>query len=265
MSNSSSADYLTSLFSLHDKVAVVIGGTGELCGAMAEGLAGAGAEVVVVGRNQDKANARLAKIEAAGGRGWFHAAEATSKAELEALLAAVLRRSGRVDIVVNGAGVNSATPFFEIAEDEFDRIIRVNLKGVFFGCQVFGKHLVDAGRGGSIINIGSMSGVIPLSRVFTYSATKSAVHNLSLNLAREWAPHRVRVNVLVPGFFPAEQNRKILQPERIAKIMAHTPMDRFGEARELIGATLLLASDKAGSFITGEELIVDGGFHAMAL
>ena len=265
MADSNSADFLSSLFSLDGKVAVVIGGTGELCGAMAEGLAGAGAEVVIVGRNAQKADARIAAIEAAGGRAWFHAAEATSKAEIEALLAAVLQRAGRADIVVNGAGVNSATPFFDIAEEEFDRIIRVNLKGVFFGCQVFGKHLVEAGQGGSIINIGSMSGVLPLSRVFTYSATKSAVHNLSLNLAREWAPHRVRVNVLVPGFFPAEQNRKILQPERIAKIMGHTPMARFGEARELIGATLLLASDKAGSFITGEELIVDGGFHAMAI
>jgi NAD(P)-dependent dehydrogenase (short-subunit alcohol dehydrogenase family) len=257
--------FLESLFSLDGKVAVVIGGTGELCGAMAEGLARAGAEVVVVGRNEDKARVRLAKIEAGGGRGWFHAAEATNRADLEQLLAATLEKSGRVDIVVNGAGVNSATPFFDITEDEFDRIVRVNLKGVFFGCQVFGKHLVEAGNGGSIINIGSMSGVVPLSRVFTYSATKSAVHNLSLNLAREWAPQRVRVNVLVPGFFPAEQNRKILQPERIARIMSHTPMDRFGDARELIGATLLLASDNAGSFITGEELIVDGGFHAMAI
>lgn len=265
MPHTNAADYVSSLFSLEGKVAVVIGGTGELCGAMAEGLAGAGAEAVIVGRNEEKAAARLAKIAAIGGRGWFHAAEATSKTELEALLAAVLARSGRVDIVVNGAGINSATPFFDITEDEFDRIVRVNLKGVFFGCQVFGKHLVEAGHGGSIINIGSMSGLIPLSRVFTYSATKSAVHNLSRNLAREWAPQKVRVNVLVPGFFPAEQNRKILQPERIAKIMAHTPMDRFGEARELVGATLLLASDTAGSFITGTELVVDGGFHAMAL
>ena len=114
-----------------------------------------------------------------------------------------------------------------------------------FFVAVVGQHLVGAGNGGSIINIGSMSGVVPLSRVFTYSATKSAVHNLSLNLAREWAPRRVRVNVLVPGFFPAEQNRKILQPERIASIMTHTPMARFGGARELIGATLLLASDTA--------------------
>ena len=136
---------------------------------------------------------------------------------------------------------------------------------MFLGCQVFGKYLVERGQGGSIINIGSMSGIVPLSRVFTYSATKGAVHNLSLNLAREWAPHRVRVNVLVPGFFPAEQNRKILSARARRRIMAHTPMKRFGEARELIGATLLLASDAAGSFITGEELIVDGGFHAMAI
>jgi NAD(P)-dependent dehydrogenase (short-subunit alcohol dehydrogenase family) len=261
----SPAEYLESLFSLRGKVAVVIGGTGELCGAMAEGLAGAGAGVVIVGRNEEKAAARIRRIEEAGGTAWFHAADAVSRGELEGLLAAVLERSGRVDVVVNGAGVNSATPFFDITEEEFDRIVRVNFRGVFFGCQVFGRHLVSAGHGGSIINLGSMSGVVPLSRVFTYSATKSAVHNLSLNLAREWATSRVRVNVLVPGFFPSEQNRKILLPERVAGIMGHTPMARFGDARELIGATLLLASDAAGSFITGEELIVDGGFHSMTI
>jgi NAD(P)-dependent dehydrogenase (short-subunit alcohol dehydrogenase family) len=261
----SAENYLKQLFGLDGKVAVVIGGTGELCGAMAEGLAGAGAEVVLVGRSQAKAEARLAKIAAAGGKAWFHAAEATSKTELQGLLAATLARSGRVDIVVNGAGVNSATPFFDISEEEFDRIVNVNLNGVFLGCQVFGKYLVDRGQGGSIINLGSMSGVVPLSRVFTYSATKGAVHNLSLNLAREWAPAKVRVNVLVPGFFPAEQNRAILSPDRVSSIMGHTPMKRFGEARELIGATLLLASDGAGGFITGEELIVDGGYHAMTI
>lgn len=260
-----SSNYLNSLFSLAGKVAVVIGGTGELCGAMAEGLAGAGAEVVIVGRNADKAAARLERIAAIGGKAWFHSAEATSKAELEALRDAVVARSGRIDIVINGAGINSATPFLDITEEEFDRIVRVNLKGVFLGCQVFGQYLVQQGQGGSIINLGSMSGVVPLSRVFTYSATKGAVHNLSLNLAREWAPHKVRVNVLVPGFFPAEQNRKVLTPDRVANIMGHTPMKRFGEARELIGATLLLASDGAGSFITGEELIVDGGYHAMTI
>jgi NAD(P)-dependent dehydrogenase (short-subunit alcohol dehydrogenase family) len=260
----SSTEYLNTLFSLTGRVAVVIGGTGELCGAMAEGLAGAGAEVVLVGRNEEKAKARLARIAALGGKGWFHPAEATDLEHLRALLAAVLQRSGRVDIVVNGAGVNSATPFLEIPEEEFDRIVQVNLKGVFLSCQVFGQYLLARGEGGSIINVGSMSGVVPLSRVFTYSATKAAMHNLSLNLAREWAPKNVRVNVLVPGFFPAEQNRKVLTPDRVASIMGHTPMKRFGEARELIGATLLLAGG-AGSFITGAEIMVDGGYHAMTI
>jgi len=258
-------NYLNSLFGLNGKVAVVIGGTGELCGAMAEGLAGAGAEVVLVGRNTDKAQVRLEKIAAIGGKGWFHVAEATSRADLEALRDTVLACSGRIDIVINGAGINSATPFFDITEEEFERIVQVNLKSVFLGCQVFGKYLVERGQGGSIINLGSMSAVVPLSRVFTYSATKSAVHNLSLNLAREWAPSGVRVNVIVPGFFPAEQNRKVLTPDRVASILGHTPAKRFGEPRELIGATLLLASDAAGSFITGEELIVDGGYHAMTI
>jgi NAD(P)-dependent dehydrogenase (short-subunit alcohol dehydrogenase family) len=260
----SSSDYLNSIFSLNGKVAVVIGGTGELCGAMAEGMAAAGAEVVLVGRSEEKARARLEKISAKGGKAYFVSAEASSKAELQGLLDTVVGRSKKVDIVVNGAGVNSATPFFDIQEDEFERIIKINLKGVFLGSQIFGKYLVDRGQGGSIINLGSMSGVVPLSRVFTYSASKAAVHNLSKNLAREWAPTRVRVNTLVPGFFPAEQNRKILSPDRVASIMGHTPMKRFGEASELIGATLLLASD-AGSFITGSEIIVDGGYHAMTI
>ncbi len=263
MSNPS--EYLASLYALSGKVAVVIGGTGELCGAMAEGLAGAGAEVVLVGRNEEKAKPRLERIQAAGGKGYFVSAEASEKAALQQLLETVLKRSGKVDIVVNGAGINSATPFFDIAEDEFDRIVKVNLKGVFLGCQIFGKYLVERGEGGSIINLGSMSGIVPLSRVFTYSATKAAVHNLSKNLAREWAPKRVRVNTLVPGFFPAEQNRKILSPERVASIIGHTPMKRFGEARELVGATLLMASDNAGGFLTGAEIVVDGGYHAMTI
>jgi NAD(P)-dependent dehydrogenase (short-subunit alcohol dehydrogenase family) len=257
--------FLNGLFGLMGRVAVVIGGTGELCGEIASGLAAAGAQVVLVGRNAEKARIRLEKIAAVGGAGWFEPAEATSKPELEHLLGAVLAKAGRVDVVVNGAGVNSATPFLEVGEEEFDRIVRVNLKSVFLGCQVFGGHLVERGQGGSIINLGSMSGLVPLSRVFTYSATKAAVHNLSKNLAREWAPHRVRVNTLVPGFFPAEQNRKIITPERIASITGHTPMGRFGEARELVGAALLLAAEGAGSFITGSEVVVDGGYNAMSI
>ncbi|SVD14232.1 uncharacterized protein METZ01_LOCUS367086, partial [marine metagenome] len=181
------------------------------------------------------------------------------------LLDHVVERSGKVDILVNGAGINSPTPFFDIPADEFQRIFDINLKAVFLACQTFGKHMVERGEGGSIINVGSISGLNPLSRVFTYSATKGAVHNLSKNLAREWATQKVRVNVLVPGFFPAEQNKKVLTPDRVESIMRHTPIDRFGNKDELIGATLLLASDKAGSFITGHELIVDGGYSAMTI
>jgi len=251
------------LFSLTGKVAVVIGGTGVLCGEMASGLAAAGAAVAIVGRDAVKAKDRLDKITAAGGKAEFFSCDATSKAGLQQLLADVLAKLGRVDILVNGAGINSPTPFFDIPEDEFDRILTVNLKGVVLACQVFGKHLVTQGSG-SIINLGSASGLTPLSRVFTYSASKAAVHNLSKNLAREWATSGVRVNILVPGFFPAEQNRKVLNPERVAQIMGKTPMKRFGEPQELVGATVLLASD-AGSFITGIELVVDGGFDCMAI
>lgn len=262
--NMNTSDYLSSLFSLKGRVAVVIGGTGELCGAMAEGLAGAGAEVVLVGRNAEKAQVRLDKIAATGGKAYFVPAEANVKTELQRLLNVVIGRSGKVDIVINGAGVNSAKPFIEIGEDEYTRIMDINVKSVFLGCQVFGEYLVERGEGGSIINLGSMSALVPLSRVFTYSASKAAVHNLSKNLAREWAPQNVRVNILVPGFFPAEQNRSVLTPERVASIMGHTPMKRFGEARELIGATLLLAG-AGGSFITGAEIVVDGGYHAMTI
>jgi NAD(P)-dependent dehydrogenase (short-subunit alcohol dehydrogenase family) len=252
----------TELFSLHSKVAVVIGGTGELCGAMAEGFAKAGAAVALVGRDAAKARKRLDQIAKAGGQAEFFSCDTTSKAGLQKLLADVLAKFSRVDILVNGAGVNSPTPFFDIAEEEFDKIITVNLKGLMLACQIFGRHMVERGSG-SIINVGSASGLLPLSRVFTYSASKAAVHNLSKNLAREWAAKGVRVNILVPGFFPAEQNRKVLTPERVATIMAKTPMKRFGEAHELVGAALLLASD-AGGFITGTELVVDGGFAAFS-
>lgn len=256
--------YLEELFSLRGKSAVVIGGTGELCGAMASALAGAGAEVALIGRNPDKAAARLERIHAAGGKGYFLTEDITSRDGLQKLLADVIEKSGRCDILVNGAGVNAATPFLDISEEEYDRIFAVNTKAVFLACQVFGKYFLDNGISASIINMGSMSGVIPLSRVFTYSMSKAAVHNISRNLAREWATQSIRVNTLVPGFFPAEQNRKVLTQDRVNQIMGHTPMKRFGQAEELSGATLLLASD-AGSFMTGQEILVDGGYAAMTI
>lgn len=260
-----SSAYLQSMFGLEGRVAVVIGGTGELCGAMAESLASAGAETVIAGRNEEKAARRLERIHGDGGNARFETVDVTDKTSVNALCDKVVGDSGRVDILVNGAGMNSPTPFFEIGEEEFDAILDTNLKSVLFACQAFGHHMVGRGDGGAIINIGSMSGIIPLSKVFTYSASKAAVHNLSKNLAREWAEQGVRVNTIVPGFFPAEQNRKVLTEERIATIMGHTPANRFGEPHELAGATLLLASPAASGFMNGAEIVVDGGYASMTI
>ena len=259
------ASYLKDLFGLTGKTAVIIGGTGELCGTMAVGLARAGAEVVLGGRIPEKAEKRLDEIESFGGEGYFVPVYVTSRDSLHHLLDTVLERSGKVDILINGAGTNSPTPFLDIPEYEYQRIIDTNLTAIFRACQVFGRYFLDQTQPASIINLGSISGLNPLSRVFTYSASKAAVHNLTRNLAREWADKDIRVNTLVPGFFPAEQNRKVLDESRVLDILRQTPASRFGNAEELIGATLLLASSKAGSFITGTEMIVDGGFHAMTI
>ncbi len=257
--------YIEKLFSLEGQVAVVSGGTGELCGAMAEGLAGAGAFVYLLGRSAEKAADKIARIEALGGSAAFLPFEATNRESIQSALDSVLESHGKIDILINGAGGNSATPFLEISDDEFQSLLELNIKSVFASSQIFGNQMIKQGNGGSIINVGSMSGIVPLSRVFTYSLTKAAVHNLSKNLAREWAPHNIRVNTIVPGFFPAEQNRKVLTTDRVESIMRHTPMNRFGNAEELVGATLLLASAQAGSFITGEELVVDGGYASMTI
>jgi len=253
------------LFDLTNQTAVVIGGTGVLCGAMADGLAAAGARVVLVGRSAEKAAVRLDAIHAAGGKARFVAADVARREDLEALLTDITVEEGGVDILINGAGINSPTPVLEISDEEFTRILDINLGAVLRSCQVFGAHMLERGKGGSIINLGSISGLGPLSRVFTYSASKAALHNLTRNLAREWAPHGIRVNTLVPGFFPAEQNRKVLDPGRVESILNRTPMHRFGNPEELIGATLLLAAPKAGAFITGIEMIVDGGFQCMSI
>ncbi len=256
----------TDLFSLDGKVAVAIGAGGVLAGAIATGLAEAGADIAVVDLNPDAAEARAAAIrEATGRRAISVGADATSKADLQATLARVLAELGHVDILLNAAGINSGTPFFEITEQEWQRILDVNLKSVFLACQVFGKEMVDAGQGGSIINISSASSGPPLSKVFTYSITKGGVNQITQFLAREFAPYKVRVNAILPGFFPAEQNRKLLTAERVEKIMSHTPMSRFGEACELVGAAVYLASDRAASFVTGSILRVDGGFLAMTI
>jgi NAD(P)-dependent dehydrogenase (short-subunit alcohol dehydrogenase family) len=252
-------------FDLSGRVAVVIGGTGVLGSGLGEAFSAAGASTVIVGRDKAKAAAVLERL---GGSMSFEPCDATSRSELAALRDRVLATHGRIDVLVNGAGVNSATPFLNIDDDELDRLVTANFLAVVRSCQEFGRYFVsratESGVGASIINIGSASGLTPLSRVFTYSAVKAAVHNLTKNLAREWGPLGIRSNVLVPGFFPAEQNRTILSPDRVASILGHTPMGRFGDPADLAGAALLLASD-ASAFINGTELVVDGGFSSMTI
>jgi NAD(P)-dependent dehydrogenase (short-subunit alcohol dehydrogenase family) len=258
------SDFLKKLFGLENRVAVVIGGTGVLGGELCNGLAQAGATVVVAGRNAERGNERVAAIEKLGAKGSFIEVDVDQRKSVQALLEKTLQTHGQVDSLINCAGVNSPTPYFEIPDDEFERIIKTNLFATHLGCQVFGRHMVDSG-GGAILNIGSVTSYRPLSRVFVYSASKAAVLNLTQNVARELAPKGVRVNCLCPGFFPAEQNRKILDKTRVESILRHTPMGRLGDAPELIGAMLLLVSPVAGSFITGEAIYVDGGFTAMTI
>jgi NAD(P)-dependent dehydrogenase (short-subunit alcohol dehydrogenase family) len=260
---SASSDYLLSLFGLDGQVAVVIGGTGVLGGALAEGIAQAGAKVVVAGRSQERGEQRVKYIEARGGAGAFVSVDADRRPSVQALLDASLDRFGQVDLLINCAGTNSAVPYEKITDDDWHKVIDSQLTATHLGCQVFAPYLAAQAAGGSILNIGSVTAHLPLSRVFAYSAAKAAVVSLTKNLAREYAPKNVRVNVLCPGFFPAEQNRKILDQERTASIMRGTPMARFGEPHELVGAALLLLSRKAGSFMTGEDIYVDGGFTSM--
>ena len=177
---------------------------------------------------------------------------------------AILKRHGRVDVVLNAASVNAPTPFLKISAGEFERIVGVNLLGTLYGCQVFGEPMVERRRG-SVINFTSVSIGPPLSKAFVYSTAKAGVANLTQNLAREWAPYHVRVNALRPGFFPTEwSTRNFIDAKRKRQILAHTPMGRFGDPEELVGAVLWLASD-AASFVTGSTVTVDGGFTAMTI
>lgn len=256
---------MTKLFDLTGKTAVAIGGNSTLGGAIAKGLANQGAQVAIVGRNLETAEEVVEEIKAAGGEAKAFYADVSKLDTVRAVAEEIEAWSGGWDILLNAPGKNSSTPFFDISPEEWDDIMSVNLKGLVFTTQVFAKKMIDQGRKGSIINISSASSGPPLSRVFTYSASKAGVNNVTQYLAREFAPNNIRVNAIIPGFFPAEQNRKILDEDRIADIMRHTPMARFGDAEELQGAAIYLASDKASSFVTGSMLTVDGGYGSMTI
>ena len=181
--------YLDQLFGLSGKVAVVIGGTGVLGGAFCRGLAQAGAKVIVAGRSEERGNERVKEIASLGGEAAFAAVDVSSRESIQALLDHTVKIDGRVDILVNGAGVNSATSYFEVADEDWDRVIDSNLKAVHWGCQIFGKQMADAG-GGAIVNIGSVTAHLPLSRVFAYSASKAAVVNLTQKRCSRISPQQ---------------------------------------------------------------------------
>jgi NAD(P)-dependent dehydrogenase (short-subunit alcohol dehydrogenase family) len=266
------------LFDLSGEVAVVIGATGALGGAIAEGLAEAGAKVAIVGRNTDRGQARVKAVEARGGSAAFFSADALSRCSLIEVHEQVEARLGAPSILVNAAGgndpkvtVTAEHPFEKIPLEAWQANFDLNLVGgVLLPCQEFGPAMCRRGRG-SIINIASVSAHLPLSRVVSYSAAKAAVLNLSQFLAREWASQGVRVNTITPGFFPAEQNRKLLfkedgsPSERTKAIWGHTPMNRFGEPQELTGAAVFLAAHKASSFVTGTDIRVDGGYLSQTI
>lgn len=256
---------MTNLFDLTGKTAVAVGGNGVLGSAMAKGLAEHGAKVAIVGRNLETAEKVVKEIVEAGGEAKAFQADVSSKDSLQQAANEIEQWAGGWDILLNAPGTNSATPFFELDMDEYDKIMDINLKGIVMTCQIFAKRMIEQERKGSIINISSVSSTTPLSRVFTYSVSKAGLNSVTQFLAREFAPNGIRVNAIIPGFFPAEQNRKILDKERIESIMRHTPMNRFGEAEELQGATVWLASEKASSFVTGAMIRVDGGFGAMTI
>jgi NAD(P)-dependent dehydrogenase (short-subunit alcohol dehydrogenase family) len=266
------------LFDLSNEVAVVIGATGVLGGKIAEGLSLAGAKIAVVGRNKDRGQACVDRIVAGKGKAEFFAADAISKSDLEAALKAITASLGAPTILVNAAGGND--PKVTVAGNmKFENIGLADWRahfdmnvvgGVMIPCQVFGPAML-ANHKGSIINIASVSAHIPLSRVVAYSASKASVYNLTQFLGREWAAAGVRVNSVTPGFFPAEQNRKLLFNDdgsptpRAQSILNHTAMNRFGSAEELIGAVVFLASAKASSFVTGTDIRVDGGFLSQTI
>jgi NAD(P)-dependent dehydrogenase (short-subunit alcohol dehydrogenase family) len=261
------------LFDLSNEVAVVIGAGGVLAGAVAEGFAEAGAKVAVLDLRPEAGEARARAIQGKGGTARFFQANAMERESLQRAHEAIVPALGAPTILFNAAGGNDPkttvtpdNPFENIPLENWKRNFDLNLvAGILLPCQVFGPGMVARGKG-SIITIASVSAHVPLSRVVSYSASKAGVLSLSQFLAREWATKGVRVNTITPGFFPADQNRALLfhadntPTERTKAIWGHTPMGRFGEASELVGAAIFLASSKASSFVTGADIRVDGGF-----
>jgi len=243
------------------KVAVVVGGTSGIGKALALGLAEAGADVVPTSRRTEQVKETAALIEATGRRSLSIVSDVGDRASLQRVLVETVSNFGKVDILVNCAGMTKRTPTLDLDEDLWQRILDTNLTGTLRCCQVFGRHMVERGYG-RIINIASLSTFVALYEVAAYAASKAAVASLTKSLAIEWARHGVCVNAIAPGVFRTPLNTELLdRTDRGKEFLMRTPMGRFGKVEELVGAAVYLASD-AASFVTGEILVVDGGFLA---
>jgi NAD(P)-dependent dehydrogenase (short-subunit alcohol dehydrogenase family) len=256
--------FLEEKFSLKNRVAVVLGGTSGIGQAIARGLARAGATTIASSRDRDRVEAQAADLESLGSKTLRLPSDVQDRASLQSLCDEVVLAFGQVDILVVTSGLLKKMPSEDVPDEDFTRIVDVNLNGTFRANQVFGRQMIKQQRG-SIINIGSMTSFVSFSEVAAYAASKGGVLMLTRTLACEWAKHNVRVNGIAPGVFRTPLNTKVLDiPERFAAIAGRTPMARVGNVEELVGAAIFLASD-AASFVTGEMLPVDGGFLAKGI
>lgn len=249
------------LFDLSGRVAVVLGGTTGLGHAIAHGLANAGADVIPSSRRAEQVKKVAAEIESVGRRSLAMTSDVQDRASLQALHDAVLAKFGKIDILVNAAGVTYKAPTLETDEADWSRVIDINLNGTLRSCQVFGATMVRAGYG-RIINIASLTSFRGFYRVAAYAASKAAIASLTQVLAVELAQSGVNVNAIAPGVFPTPLNAALIDgTPRGDELILRTPMRRFGQAKELAGTAIYLASE-AASFVTGEIVAVDGGFLA---
>jgi NAD(P)-dependent dehydrogenase (short-subunit alcohol dehydrogenase family) len=272
-------EYVTGLFGLQDKVAVITGGGGVLCGTMSRALAKAGAKVMVLDLLEAAAKRVAEEIQKDGGQAYPFQADALDRKSLEKVCEDVVKRFGRVDILINGAGGNkpqaTTSPdlsFFDLPQDAFKWVFDINFTCTLLASQVFAKVMAKQ-KEGIILNVSSMNYFRPLTRVPAYSAAKAAVSNftqwLAVHFSQNYSP-KIRINAIAPGFFLTEQNRFLLTEKETGKltprgksIMDHTPMNRFGDPEDLIGAVLWLLSP-ASEFVHGAVIPIDGGFSAFS-